>query len=419
MGGRGKRPAPVAAGASIDGHRWTLERVVAALQDLHASGEPVTYAYLVSTGHGALVSAAERYAGRFSRAVELAGIHPQPARPRWDADRVVDEIQRLHAEGVPMSCEQLARSGRAGVVSAARKYIGSWRQAIERAGVPRYHRGRWKSWDMIRERLQALHADGVRMSVSSLEALGLADLVAAARLEAGTWNQALARAGIPRVMEYQRWTADAVLDGIRRIAADGNPLSANLAERRLVHAAVRYFGSWTAACEAAVTGYRPLMQGWSVERVIGAIGARHRAGDSVRSTDVAKEDPSLVNAAWRLGLRWRDACRRAGVPAKELTPQRPSKRTRWNEALILAKLRAAAKAGEPLLVRNFRGGFVGAVHRRFGSWAEAMERAGLGERYEADKAAAIAARLGGAGVSGGRGKATRRKAKRGKGGGRR
>jgi hypothetical protein len=412
MGGRGKRPPPAPAGAGGDGRRWTLERVVAELQELEASGEPITYAYLVSTGHGALVSAAERYAGRFSRAVELAGIHPQPARPRWDADRVVDEIRRLHAEGVPLSCEQLARSGRAGVVSAARKYIGSWRQAIERAGVPRYHRGRWKSWDMIRERLQALHADGVRMSVSSLEARGLADLVAAARLAAGTWNQALARAEIPRVMEYHRWTADAVLSGIRQLHAAGGPLSANAAERRLVNAAVRYFGSWSAACEEAVPGYRPLLQEWTVERLIAAIQARHRAGDSVRSTEVAREDPALVQAARRLGLRWRDACRRAGVPAKDLTPLWPARRTRWNESSILAKLRAAAAAGESLGVRNFRGGFVQAVHRRFGTWAQAMERAGLSERYAEDKAAAIAGRLGGAFVSGEERKAKRR----GKGG---
>ena len=161
------------------GAGWSIERVVNELRQLHAGGETITYAGLRAAGFGPLVSAAERYVGSFSRAVQLAGI--EPARPLWTRERVLEEIKRLHREGVELSSEQLQNGGHAGLVQAARKHFGSWPDAVVAAGAPPYKRGRWKSWVQIRDRLRELHRGGARMTIAALEADGHADLVAAAR----------------------------------------------------------------------------------------------------------------------------------------------------------------------------------------------------------------------------------------------
>ena len=138
------------------GSGWSLERVVSELRQLHAGGEVITYAALRAAGYGALLSAAERYVGSFSRAIKLAGI--EPARPLWTPDRVLAEIKRLHSEGVELSSEQLTNSGHAGLVQAARRHFGGWPDAVTAAGAPRLPksdpRGRRRCWDRRSIRLR-------------------------------------------------------------------------------------------------------------------------------------------------------------------------------------------------------------------------------------------------------------------------
>ena len=380
---------------------WSLVSVVAELRRLHAEGEIINRANLMDGGYSVVVSAAERYCGSFGRAVKLAGITYTPARPSWDAKRVIVEIRRLHAKGVELSCEQLRSAGHGGLVAAATKHHGNWRSAIAKANVPTYKRGRWKTWSAIRTKLRSLHATRVKMSISSLGALGFADLAEAARIHAGSWNKALALAGIPLVMKYERWTRDEVLTQLRRVHASGLPLSTNVliarGHRKLVKAATRHFKSWKLACYTAVPGYQPLAKRWTIALVIRRIERRHREGKSIRSTVVQQEDPPLTAAARRLGISWRDACRRATVPARAYEPLEPAPtRRRWTRALIIAHLRTAAADKVPLVINSFPRSFLGAVVYRWGSWPAAIASARLTRQYKRDLAAAHANRLGGA-----------------------
>jgi hypothetical protein len=381
--------------------RWTLELVVADLQRLAASGEAMTRAALLSSGHTEVISAAERYAGSFAKAVRLAGLEVVPARASWTAARVVEEIRRLHAQGVALSCEQLTHSGHAGLVTAAKKLLGNWRSAIAAAGVPRYVRGPWKSWDLIAAKLRELAAAGVPMTGSALEERELASLFSAAVAAAGTWNTALVKAGLEPTEVHERWTREAVLDGMRRLHADGI-VSFNEAiargEQKLVRATERYFGSWQEAFRAAVPGYQPLLRSWTVDDVVEGIRERHARGLPVRATEVFRDDTPLFDAARRVGIPWREACRRAGVPAVDYAVRKPATRTRWTDEMLLEKLRDAAARGVPLITKSFTGGFVGAVYGHFGSWGKAMAAAGLFARHVADREAAKARRLDGRGL---------------------
>jgi hypothetical protein len=104
----------------------------------------------------------------------------------------------------------------------------------------------------------------------------------------------------------------------------------------------------------------------------------------------------LTENARRLGIPWRDACLRAGVPKSAIARRRPTTIVRWDQEKIFAELERAVLAGRPLLTRSFRGSFVTAVERRYGSWQAAMEASGWGRQYARDHEAALANRLGGA-----------------------
>src|SRR5258705_1789197 len=196
---------------------WTLERVVGELQQLAAGGEPMTYAALRANGYGPVLTAAERWAGSFAKAMELAGLMYTPTKKTWSADAVVAELRRLHADGVPLNCVELQRSGHSYLLIAARKYCGGWRAAVERAGLPVFVRGPWTSWEVVRDKLRSLHASGARMTTTSMTALGLADLKSAAQVDAGSWNKALVKAEIPDVERHRKWTRDDVFAEIRRL----------------------------------------------------------------------------------------------------------------------------------------------------------------------------------------------------------
>ncbi len=381
------------------GSGWSLERVVSELRQLHAGGEVITYAALRAAGYGALVSAADRYVGSFSRAIKLAGI--EPVRPLWTRDRVLAEIKRLHGQGVELNSQQLTNRRHAGLVQAARRHFGSWPEAVTAAGAPRFKRGRWKSWEQVRDQLRELHRNGIRMTIAALEANGFRDLVDAAQAEAGNWNAALAKAKVPLVQKHLAWSPAQVLEGIRAVHVEGIALNANIiiarGDRKLVKAATHYFGTWQAACRSAVPSYKPLVERWTVERLLFEVHDRHRSHLSMRSTEVAKEAPTLTEAARRLGIPWREVCRRAGIPKAAIAPREsPPVRVRWDEEKIFAELENAVRSGRPLLTRSFRGAFVTAVLRRYASWPDAMEAAGWARQYARDHAEALANRLGGA-----------------------
>jgi hypothetical protein len=374
---------------------WSLERVVSELQQLAAGGEVMTYAALKANGFGHVVTAAERWAGSLAKAMKLAGLTYARAKKVWSVDAVVAELRRLHADGVPLNSVELQRNGHRYLVIAARKYCGGWPAAVERAGLPAFVRGPWTSWEVVRDKLGSLHASGARMTKASMKALDLADLLAAAEVYAGSWNKALTKAGLPVVERHRKWTRDDVVAELRRLH-DRDPSLNNRAavragKRALVNAAVRYFGSWTAACAASVPAYTPLLTRWSRELIIDELRRRHASGEVVTSTAITRDDPALALAVRNHIGSWARAYRLAGLTPPENA--RPPTRVRWNEDMLLSAVLAANAGGIPLLARHFPGAFVTAMYRRFPSWPAAMSAAGLAEQYERDRRAAQRMRL--------------------------
>jgi hypothetical protein len=236
---------------------WTLERVVAEIQALHASGELGSSSALVDDGHGDLVGAAQRYAGSWGRALELAGLAYQP-RPRWTPESVLAAIRKRHRRKESLAASQVEN----GLLIAAVRRFGSWRKARELA-LPAYDQGnvRWTRPRLI----QALR---------------------------------------------QRHTRKAPIDA-KSVRAD---------ESKLVSAAIRLFGSWAAALQAAIPSYEPPRR-WTKELVKREIHALSARGASLSAGAMRTSDPGLLKAAHELFGGWPEARDAAGVWFSDRPPR--------------------------------------------------------------------------------------------------
>lgn len=236
---------------------------------------------------------------------------------QWTAERIVRQIRRLGAVGAPLSHKAAADTD-SGLVAAASQMYGSWNDALLASGYdPAVVRCRLPAWtrssiiQMIRDRADA----GLPVRVGSIEPHSA--VVATYRLF-GSWHAALEAAGVAHLVpKPRRWSKRAVIDAIRARHADGRPLYSAAAERdskALTTAARRYCGNWSLALKAA--GFDPArirqhLPKWTAEAILDDIRRRAAAGESLASHSC--QPASMVNAARRMFGSWPKALAAAGV----------------------------------------------------------------------------------------------------------
>ncbi|MCL6650374.1 MAG: hypothetical protein K6U89_18895 [Chloroflexi bacterium] len=391
-----------AAGVAVT---WTPEKVVSALRDLAAAGQPLGVSTLRAAGHSGLAAAAMRLFGSFRAACEAAGVQkPLPdydrlsaeelyklwrtGRPRpeglagairkrfgsvaalrkaalptayWTRERVVSSLREFAASGRPPTAGELRRTGNSGLAAAARKLFGSLSAAREAAGLaaPRPSRpfaelppsDLYVLWRSTKPR-----PAGLRRAIR--ERFGS---VAALRKQVG--------AGL-------KWTHEDVIRVLRELAASGHPLTTDELHRNgppgLVSAAVRRFGSLGAAREAA-----------GVAR--GDVPARRRTADSHdRPSEARMEDERSSGLYRRRVEQGRDPRLRRDIEGRSGSGRglvaHPARKRAWTEEGVIKALRGLARTGLTLdasTVRRVDPGLLYAVYRYFGSLPAARRAAGL------------------------------------------
>ena len=194
-----------------------------------------------------------------------------------------------------------------------------------------------------------------------------------------------------------RWTRKSIIEEIRRMKSAREELNYSSVEREhlnLTRAAAWHFGSWRGAVEAAGIEYDDIRKyrRWSRERVLGRIRELHQAGADLNWRAVSTSvDPPLAAAALRIGdfATWRAAIAAAGLDIESVARYRY-----WDEARVLAALRAAKKRGDSLSSKAAQQRdqpLFCAARRRFGTWNNALESAGIAPqrmRYEGRENAA-------------------------------
>ncbi|MDQ2687940.1 MAG: hypothetical protein M3Y28_08755 [Armatimonadota bacterium] len=180
--------------------KWSKESIGLEIVSMYESGENLNYASIAASNL-ALLRAATRYFGTWEAAVRFAGLDYDSIRryKSWTRDRIVARIQELHADGVDLSWRNVCLNVDPQLAAAATKksHFGSWREALETAGLDYDAIRRYREWDDTRilDMVREFHRDGKELNAKNMEQQDIT-LITAARRRFDSWHQALTAAGL-------------------------------------------------------------------------------------------------------------------------------------------------------------------------------------------------------------------------------
>jgi hypothetical protein len=246
----------------------------------------------------------------------------------WNKDEILRALRKLHRAGADLSYNSLARKKQS-LVSAAAYHFGSYRKAVERAGIDYAEitrRPRWTRASIIqlikdaRRRGENLHWSAVTSRGDELAKAAFASLQP--RLF-GSWDRALHGAGLDadEVNRYRKWNKDTIVFELRQRSRDHEPLNSGAIQREhpgLHAAAVRHFTSYDDALRAAKLDPQKVRErrSWKKEDVVRGLKSTHRAGRPLSDSAVRREHPALYGAAVRLFGSFTTARNAAGIQWK-------------------------------------------------------------------------------------------------------
>ena len=179
---------------------------------------------------------------------------------RWTRKAIIEEIRSLNSAGDELNYSS-AEENHLNLVRAAAWHYGTWKRAIETAGLSYDDVSKYRRWsrERIIKGIREYQAAGGDLSWRVISAEGAPALAAAAvRENVGfdTWYDAVTAAGIDyeKVARYRHWTPQRVVREIQELAEKEAPLSSKLVQKNhppLYNAAKRRFGQWDAALSAA------------------------------------------------------------------------------------------------------------------------------------------------------------------------
>jgi len=180
--------------------KWSKESIGMEIRSMYESGENLNYSS-VAANNITLLRAATRYFGTWEAAVNFSGLDYNQIRryKAWTCDRIVERIQELQGQGADLSWRNVSLNVDPQLAAAATKksHFGSWREALEAAGLDYDAIRRYREWDdervltMVRE----MHANGKGLNAKSMEQEDIT-LITAARRRFDSWHQALTAAGL-------------------------------------------------------------------------------------------------------------------------------------------------------------------------------------------------------------------------------
>ena len=384
--------------------QWNRPVIREQLQALAKSGEALNSRRIRQT-HPHLFNASRHWFGSYREAVRSAGLHYADIRlqdpHRWSREGIVRELRRLRRAGEPMHPAAIGRD-RPELVVAAYRYFGTYRKAVEAAGLD-YTTVRLRpqrTWDRKRviAEIRRLKAEGRGLWARAVRTTD-PYLTRAAKDHFGSYEAAAKAAGVEadalRPPPYRVWSKDHVLDVLRAQAKRDvgalAPTRMRAANSYLVRAAAERFGSYRKAVEAAGVDYgaiaRTYLPAMSAPDVIARLKALSRQGKDLRYAGLNRLEPRLLNAARRRFGTYEAAVRAAGIAYPPLPPLR-----HWTEDAVLGTLRDLHARGEDLrysAVKRFRLPLYEAARHYFGSYTNALRVAEI--RYRPMAAAHRAA----------------------------
>mgnify|MGYP001626209030 CR=1 FL=1 len=263
-------------------------------------------------------------------------------RYRWSHERIIEEIRKLHEQGIPLNMASVRRVFPSLVATAcSRKYFGSWKAAVEAAGFNYDEILQVKRWskERVLEEIRQLHEKGEDLRPSAVARM-CQMLLMAARKFFGGWREAVIAAGIDydAYINQKRTSRveqdkQQIIEEIRRLYQEGKIEELSGAWRyhlSLFRKARHRFGSWRKAIEAAGLNYNEVVQRqkWTPERIIAEIRRLYAEGKDLSITAMQQSYPNLVAIAQspRYFGSWRAAIEAAGLDYELIKRQRGRRR---------------------------------------------------------------------------------------------
>jgi hypothetical protein len=246
----------------------------------------------------------------------------------WSKPEIIKALKTLHKAGKDLSYNALARRQQS-LVSAAAYHFGSYRVAVEAAGIDYaevVRRPRWTKPLIIRlikgakRRGEDLHWSAV---TKRRDELGKAAFASLQPRLFGSWDRALHGAGLDaeEVSRYRKWDADTVVFHLKLRHRAHDPLNSGALQRDdpgLHAAAVRHYASYDAALRAARIDPDTVRarRRWQKADVVRALKAARRESGKLTDTSVRRSQPALYGAAVRLFGTFAAARTAAGVKTR-------------------------------------------------------------------------------------------------------
>lgn len=297
------------------GRRWTKGRVLQVIQRRRDSGKPLSVAAVKRSADCPAAEAGIRLYGTWTAALRAAKLDPSKILlvRRWSKAALVRDMRR-RARGGVLRPALVGHRRLASLRAAARNLFGSWEKALASAGLRPLVRPR-VVW--TRESILAFLRERVRKGMS----LGYKDVSRSEpmiatyckRLFGKSWGAVLKEKGY-RLDSGIRWSDEVYLRELRRWHRTGRTAIPGITYEALyLHARTR-FGSWWNALDAAgLRPHRRKLVRWNRGEVVRQISRRHRDGLSLSWRVVFKDDSRLYNAARiHLGKPWIWALRELG-----------------------------------------------------------------------------------------------------------
>jgi hypothetical protein len=201
--------------------KWNKENVLAGLRDFY--GHPGPANRVLERDNPPLIGGARRVFGSLKAAMAAAGL-PYPPHPHPDRETIVAELRRIHAEGKDLSLAAAQNRKNGSLLGPALHRFGSWRRAIEAAGIDYAAVSRVRAWNRqtVLRSLRKWHESRREMGGGSIQRQDVA-LWAAAKRHFGSYQKAVEAAGIQLPQPAIEWTwpadqlKDAILAELRKI----------------------------------------------------------------------------------------------------------------------------------------------------------------------------------------------------------
>ncbi|MHA1888639.1 MAG: hypothetical protein ACTSX0_11465 [Promethearchaeota archaeon] len=325
-------------------------------------------------------------------------------RKKWSKEKIFSEILTLHRDEKPLNDSYINKNYNP-LYNAARRFFGSWKNAIEAAGLD-YNKIRElaeskriekvSKWSKQRIIDEILETNAAKENLNASYALKHhTALYSAAVKYFGSWKSAVIAAGleydkINLYVDRERWSKEKVINRILELNEKGESLNLKYVETNyssLSSAAFRCFGGWKNAIKAAGLDYGKILEDakrkriekkkWSKNKIVEKIQELHKRGEDLSHVNMKATNSALVSAAFSKNYfgSWENAIQSAGLDYNKIR-----KEERWGKETVLDKIFRLHQAEENLNAKYIHDNYSSlhwAAGKYFGSWKNAITEAGL------------------------------------------